>query len=441
MITDTIFAKSSAPGKCGVALFRISGPKAFSTIKLLCQKIDQTEPRFLYIRKFYHPIHGGMIDEGMFSYFPAPRSFTGEDVVELYLHGGVAITKIITSVILDIPGVRLAEPGEFTKRAVLNGKIDLISAEGLADLIDAETEIQHRQAIRQFSGELENLYSQWRQKLIKILSLLEAYIDFPEEILPDSILQEAKLLVDNMITNITNHLNDNRCGERLRSGILVSIMGPPNVGKSSLINYLTQREVSIVSNESGTTRDIVETHINLGGYPLIFADTAGIRKESQNLIEQIGIKKAKNIAERSDIKILVFDTETIDSKYFEFADLIDEKTIIALNKIDLPYKGATQNFLKISLLQGIGLENLVNEIICKAKNLTSFMEDPVITRVRYRKNFELALSSLKQFDINQDLVLAIEDIRIASRYLSRILGKIDIDQILDEVFSNFCIGK
>lgn len=447
---DTIFAQSSAPGRAGVAVFRISGSKSLEVLAMLTRK-KNFKPRFMYYQKLIDPESLELIDNAMVVYFPAPASFTGEEVVEIYPHGSKAIAIMLTSVLLNIAGLRIAEPGEFTKRAFLNGKFDLTAAEGIADLIEAETIMQHKQAIRQAGGALELLYGEWRKNLLRIISLLEAYIDFPDEDIPNAVLTEVMNISTKLKDELTSYLNDNRRGELLRSGIELAIVGAPNVGKSSLLNFLMQREIAIVSNIAGTTRDVIEGHLDIGGYPIILQDTAGIRSGSDDLIEQEGIKRAIESAKKADIKIIMFDVEQLtllgSNLNKAIIDLIDNNTIIIINKIDLNNSGkifsieSKYNCLKISIKENIGTQEILKNIENIAANIAGLTETPYITQERHRRYLKQALAALTSFNLEKDLILATEDIRMTIRAISAITGSIDIEEILGEIFKNFCIGK
>ena len=449
----TIFAQSSKVGKAGIAVFRISGQDSLFALRQLLRDQDiQILPRILYNRKIYDPQTMELIDNSMVVYFKAPFSFTGEDVVEIHTHGSIAIATMLTSILLNMQGFRLAEPGEFAKRAFLNNKFDLTSAEGLADLIEAETIEQHRQAIRQANGELEKLYNQWRHNLLNIMSLLEAYIDFPDEDIPTEVLDHVSDNISNIKQSIIIHLNDNRRGELLRNGITLTILGEPNVGKSSLLNFLMQRDVAIVSNIPGTTRDVIEGHIDIGGYPIILQDTAGIRSGSLDLIEQEGINRAIESAKRADIKIIILDATSINKTIVNHyvtsntIDIVGDNSIIVINKIDLndnsDYIGPNgKKPLRISVKENIGIDLLLEHIKNISSNLVGLGENPRITRARHRHQLRQALECLSSFNIENDLVLAAEDIRMTIRNLSTIIGTITVDDILSEIFSKFCIGK
>ncbi|WP_341793437.1 MULTISPECIES: tRNA uridine-5-carboxymethylaminomethyl(34) synthesis GTPase MnmE [unclassified Rickettsia] len=447
---ETIFAQSSAQGRAGVAVFRISGPKSLDSLKMLTRK-KNFKPRFMYYQKLIDPETGELIDNAMVVYFPSPASFTGEETIEIYVHGSKAIAIMLTSVLLNIAGLRIAEAGEFTKRAFLNGKFDLTAAEGIADLIEAETIMQHKQAIRQAGGALEDLYNGWRASLLRIISLLEAYIDFPDENIPNVVLTEVMNISTKLKDELTSYLNDNRRGELLRSGIQLAIVGAPNVGKSSLLNFLMQREIAIVSNIAGTTRDIIEGHLDIGGYPIILQDTAGIRSGSNDLIEQEGIKRAIESAKKADIKIIMFDVEQLillDSNLNEaITDLIDNNTIIIINKIDLSDLDKVfsiedkYNCLKVSIKENIGMQEILKNIENIAADIAGLTETPYITKERHRRYLKQALAALTSFNLEKDLVLATEDIRMTIRAISAITGSINIEEILGEIFKNFCIGK
>lgn len=472
---ETIFAQSSKLGKAGVAVFRISGPKSLFALKHLLKNNNiEFVPRIMYCKKLINPKNQELIDDAVVVYFQAPASFTGEDVVEIYTHGSIAIAAMLTETLLTIDGLRMAEPGEFTRRAFLNGKFDLTAAEGIADLIEAETVWQHRQAVKQVGGGLEELYNGWRQTLLTIIGFLEAYIDFPDEDIPQEILNRVMTLSDELKYAIIKHLNDNRRGELLRTGIKLTILGTPNVGKSSLLNFLMQRDVAIVSNIEGTTRDIIEGHLDIGGYPIILQDTAGIRS-SNDLIELEGIKRAIESAKMADIKIIMLDAIKLSNSpsYFEeiadIIDLIDDNSIMLVNKIDLLDKSLghchpasvrdldsrlrgndimedrllplNKNYLKISIKEKIRLDILLKEIENIAHNIAGLTELPHITRQRQRTCIEKALEYLENFNIENDLVLATEDVRMAIRSLSNVTGKISVEEVLGEIFSNFCIGK
>ena len=438
---DTIFAQSSAPGKAGVSVFRISGHNALEASQRLTGACVLTHRTF-YLKSIYSGSE--LIDNAMVVYFQAPHSFTGEDVVEIHVHGSLAIGNMLTEALLATRLLRIATPGEFAKRAFLNNKMDLTRAEGLADLIDAETAMQHKQAIRQMSGELEKLYDSWRKELLSIISLLEAYIDFPEEEIPSTVLDEVRVKLSELTRLLATHVDDNRRGERLRNGLKLAIVGKPNVGKSSLLNFLARREVAIVSHVAGTTRDVIETHLDIGGYPIILTDTAGIRKHTEDIIEREGIKRAMEQIKVADIKILMIDASAADDDLKNY-DFIDDSTIVVFNKIDLRHvdhrKYCEYEVVPVSIKSGVGLDNLLKVIEHKASDISRPSDGPSITRIRHRQCAMDGLQALTNCNIHGDLVLATEDIRIAMRSLEMMTGKICVDEILGEIFANFCIGK
>jgi tRNA modification GTPase len=444
---NTIFAQCTAPGKAGVAVFRLSGPESFMALEQLIRlPIEELRPRELYFRKIYNPKTNHLVDETMVVYFKGQSSFTGEDSVEIHTHGSLAVIKQMHQILTSIQGVRLAEPGEFARRSFLNGKMDLTAAEGLADLIEAETELQHKQAIRQLGGGLEKIYDSWRKELLSLISLLEAYIDFPDEDIPEETLQQVADKIKVLINEINNHLNDNNRGERLRDGLKLAIIGKPNVGKSSLLNFLMKRDVAIVSDIAGTTRDVLEGHIDIGGYPIILQDTAGIHNKTTDIIEKEGIKKAKHVFQNSDIKIIIYDATKMYDEDNYFRNLIDKNTIIILNKTDLSDSQYVENLypkkpIFTSIKNQKGLDELIDNIILIAENIAKPSDSPQITRARHRAELTQAAAYLSNFTLNDDLVLVTEDIRMTIRSLSNITGKITVDEILGEIFSNFCIGK
>jgi len=444
---DTIFALATPKGKSGVAVVRISGNRSFNVIKTICQ-VELLEERKTFVTNLYVPGTNEIIDKALVVFFKNPRSFTGEDVVEFHIHGSIAVIKLLLSTLAKLEGLRLALPGEFSQRAFMNGKMDLTSAEGLADLIEAETIMQQKQAIRQMSGELGELYGGWRESIIEILAYIEAYLDFPDENIPQAVLQEVENSISSLKNAIKNHLNDNMRGQRLREGVFVAIIGAPNVGKSSLLNYIARKDVAIVSDIAGTTRDVIEINLDLDGIPITIADTAGIR-ETLDLIENEGVKRAKDKALKADFNIIMLDSSNFDK---ESLKLIDQNSIIVLNKIDLYDDSIISNFhpeldnlpnqiVPISIKENIDLDRLLAIIKEKAAEFVSLGNEPSITRIRYRQLLEEALANLDYFTFDKELELAAEDLRLAARAIGHITGAIDVDEILDKIFSSFCIGK
>ncbi len=441
-----IYALSSGPGISGVAVIRISGNKTFEIIKLLTNS-ELPEPRMATLKKFNKINTSKLIDEGLLLTFPAPNSYTGEDMAEIHVHGSIAVVKLILDQLSKLDNCRLAEPGEFTKIAFQNGKINLLKAESISDLISAETEIQRQQAVEIMSGKSSKKFSSLREDLLKILSNVEAKIDFPDEDLPDEIIKNIKIVSEKIRKEIEKILNDNKVGERIREGFKIAIVGPTNAGKSSLLNYLSKRDVAIVSEIAGTTRDVIEAHLNLDGYPVVISDTAGIR-ESKDEIEKKGIKLALKRAEDADLNIIVIEPKSVDFTGF-LNDLVSEKSIIVINKVDLGYNTINQQISKfnpifLSIKNETNLDELINRIKKKLKNKFVSSNETLITRERHRQSLQACLQNLKNFEeknSSEDFDKAAEDLRLATRHLGMIVGKVDVEEILGSIFSEFCIGK
>jgi len=442
----TIYALSTGSGVSGLAVIRVSGKNASHVVKKITgSKLPQ--PRVATFKKFNKNGQKNLIDEGVVIWFPAPNSYTGEDLAEFHIHGSRAVIKAMHFAISKIKNCRLAEPGEFTKRAFQNGKINLLKAESIADLISAETEIQRKQALKIMSGKSSNKFLSWREKLLRILSHVEAKIDFPEEDLPKNITKEIQKNSIMVTNEIKKTLNDQRVGERIREGYKIAIVGPPNSGKSSLLNYLSKRDAAIVSEVAGTTRDVIETHLNFDGYPVIVSDTAGIRN-SKNEIEKKGIKIALNRAEDADLKLVIISARNVD-----FTDvlkkLLNKKAILVVNKSDLVKGKLNKKFKKyehvlISIKKDSNLNKLIKKIKNKLKNNFITSEDILITRERHRQNLVNCVSHLERFQkkkLDQDFDKAAEDLRLATRQLGMIVGKVDVEELLGSIFNDFCIGK
>ena len=442
----TIFALSTGPGISGIAIVRISGEDTIKVIKLLTNA-SIPEPRVATLRKINKINTSELIDEGIILWFPGPDSYTGEDMAEFHIHGSKAVIDALHSSISQIENCRLAEPGEFTKLAFQNGKINLLKAESIADLISAETEIQRQQAVKIMDGQSSKTFNNLREKLLKILSNIEAKIDFPDEDLPQDILNNTKKISSEVILSIKKILNDQGVGERIREGFKIAIIGPTNAGKSSLLNLLSNRDVAIVSEIAGTTRDVIETHLNIEGYPVVVSDTAGIR-DSKNEIEKKGIKLALDNAENADLKLIIIDAKSIDFKGV-LKELLDEKAILVVNKSDLlkeDLSSEIKNFehVLISVKNNFNIEDLIIKIKNKLKNKFITSEDILITRERHRQHLEKCLNYLKRFEEKneaQDFDKAAEDLRLATRHLGMIVGKVDVEEILGSIFNDFCIGK
>ena len=442
----TIYALSSGPGISGVAIIRISGPKTFSIIKSLTGR-DNLKPRMANLLKINNINTSELIDEGIIICFPGPQSYTGEDMAEIHVHGGKAVVLSVQKEISKVENCRLAEPGEFTRRAFQNGKINLLKAESIADLISAETEIQRLQAIKIMKGKSSDKFNELRDKLLKILSFVEAKIDFPEEDMPEENLKKIKQEASETLNEIKKILNDQKIGEIIREGFKIAIVGPTNAGKSSLLNNLSNREVAIVSEIAGTTRDVVEVHLNIDGYPAIISDTAGIRN-SKDEIEMKGIKLSLNKAEKADLKLVVVDAKSIDLSGF-FDDLLKKDAILVINKSDLLKEKLNSKILKynhvlISLKDNLNIDLLISKIKKSLEKKFITEEDILITRERHRQHLEQCADHLKNFlDKNdkKDFDKAAEDLRLATRHLGMIVGKVDVEEILGSIFNDFCIGK
>jgi tRNA modification GTPase len=445
----TICATITSPLRSSITIVRISGAE---TLKCLEKIGVKNQP--IVQKSFFHKIifddSNEVIDEAIITFFKAPRSFTGEDVAEISVHSSQYVLKKIFQKLLSIENVDLASAGEFSKRAFLNGKIDLVQAEAIPDLIASETEAQHKQAIAQLQGNLGKIYENWRHKIIEISAFVEALIDFPEDDLPIDIVEKINQEVVELKNQISLHLNDNKAGQKIKNGLSLAIIGAPNSGKSSLMNFLAQSEVAIVSEIAGTTRDIIDAHLEIAGVPIVISDTAGIRL-SEDLIEKEGIKRALKKAENADIKIYLVDA----SNPVIQKDLIDDNTIIVFNKIDKISNNKIDfekiilaleinkkiAFLEMSVIKNINIPKLFDAIKKKIDLLIPNFNSPLITQERYRISLQNCLSSLENFDLNNNIEICAENLRICVNEIAKINGKIDIENILDLIFSKFCIGK
>ena len=441
----TIFALSSGPGISGVAVIRISGPQTKDVINTITNGFN-LKPRIATLKKIVEIKSKELIDECILIWFPGPNSYTGEDMAEIHAHGSRAVIQSILNNISKIQGCRVAEPGEFTKIAFQNEKINLIKAESIGDLIASETEIQRKQALMIMNGKSSDKFNSWRKTLLKILSKLEAKIDFPDEDLPSDILKNIKIDSEKVKFEIKKTLKDSRVGERIREGFKIAILGPTNVGKSSLLNFFSKRDVAIVSEIAGTTRDVIEVHLNIDGFPVVMSDTAGIRN-SRDEIEEKGIKLALKKAEDSDLNILVFEPKSVDFKGFlKHIDLT--KSIFVINKSDLGIN-KVKSFdeyqpLLISIKNEINIDKLIDQIKKKLRNQFMSIEDILITRERHRQHLEHCVTQLDEFNKKEnqnDFDKATEDLRLATRHLGMLVGKVDVEEILGNIFNDFCIGK
>ncbi len=449
MAGETIYALSSAPGKAGVAVVRVSGPEAFASLQKFTRSINNPFPREALFRALHDPADGTIIDRALILPFKAPQSFTGEDVVEYQVHGSPAVLEILFSVLSACANHRMADHGEFTRRAFENGKMDLTEAEAVADLIDAQTQMQRHQALAQMDGALSKLYEGWRTRLIRAMAYIEAVIDFPDEDIPDSETQKVLPDLQSLIAEIDAHLNDNRRGERLRDGIQIAIVGAPNAGKSSLLNALARRDVAIVSPMAGTTRDVIEVHLDLSGYPVILADTAGLRPEDvtddggHGSVESEGIRRALARARDADIRVLVFDGTEKELNAHTLA-LADENSITVFTKSDLAChaRSTGDGSIRLSSTSGENIDSFIALLTQKIKsNFAAARETPSLTRARHRAALEDCLARLREGTTARLPELMAEDVRMAARGLGRITGRVDVEDLLDVIFRDFCIGK
>lgn len=436
---STIYALASGHGKAGVAVFRISGPRALEVLQEL-GVTQALKPRVATLAKLVTP-NGAAIDHALALTFPGPNSFTGEDVLELHTHGGRAVIQALHDALSQLPGLRPAEPGEFARRAFINGKFDLLEAEGLADLIDADTPAQHAQALRQLEGNLSERIIALREAVLAPLALLEAYIDFPDEEIPEEVLSETAERIASLRQEIADLLNDGGIGEKIRDGIEIVIFGPPNAGKSSLLNAIAKRDVAIVSDEAGTTRDLIELHLNLDGYPVTLVDTAGLR-EASGKVEEEGIRRARARMENAPLKIALLDTVTMSEQQREIQGLIDQNTLILLTKSDLQKPAEIPSgAMVISTKTGEGMEAFLAALKSRVADLVANRPSPLITRARHRDAFGRAHDALSRFDPKNALEINGEELRVAAHAIGKITGKIATDDLLDLIFSRFCIGK
>jgi tRNA modification GTPase len=447
---DTVFAQATPPGKSGVAVIRLSGPAVKAALKAV-GFVGEPQARYAHYHAFRHGEE--LIDQGLILYFPTPHSFTGEDVAEFQLHGGVAILRRMLSLLSTLPGLRLAEPGEFARRAFLNGKMDLTAAEGLVDLIDAETEAQRHQAMQLVRGESAQFYQRLREQIIRPLAFLEAYIDFPDEEIPPSAQSEIDATVDALRTEMDALLAESRFAERLREGFTVVLLGAPNAGKSSLLNALARRDVAIVSDMAGTTRDSLEVHLDIDGLPVVMIDTAGLR-EATDAIESEGIRRSLERAEHADLKCFCLAPGDVPSS-IAIAQM-DAQTILVHTKSDIADSlkdktgvlgngGLHQPIAEVALSvqSGNGVDSLLHEIKAALEDKMPKASSRAITHQRHRHHVARASECLRQYRDNAMAPIEIrcEYLRLAAVECARITGHIDVEDLLDVIFSSFCIGK
>ena len=432
----TIFALSTANGIAGLAVVRVSGHLALTALKTISRK-SHFDPNVLTRTSFYDSENGNLIDRGLAVYFAKPKSFTGEDVVEFHIHGGRATVDLLLKTLTGINQLRLAEPGEFSKRAFINNKMDLTAIEAMGDLINAQTELQHNQALSQMGGSLNKLYLSWRKSLIELVAYLEADIDFAEEDIPDDVLKNINEKIEKLLVEMNEHINQRNQGEILRDGYRVAIVGTPNVGKSSLINLLANRDVAIVSDREGTTRDALEVRLNIAGFPVVFTDTAGLRQTSDE-IEKKGIEITQKKIDEANLVVELFD----DPTKLNFHD--DRLTI--LNKCDLHNKEnkTYDRAINISVSTGDGIDHLIKQISDKVSNNFGSYSDTIPTKTRYILGVQNSIQSLlnaKTIDLKNNSELMVEELRLAIQEIGKITGHVDVEEYLEVIFKDFCIGK
>ncbi len=439
----TIFALSSAAGRAAIAVVRVSGPRAGEAIRALTGR-EVPKPRFAALRRILRGAE--RIDDAFVLWFPGPGSETGEDMAEFHLHGGRAVTAAVLQALTEVPGLRPAGPGDFTRQAFDNGKLDLTQAEAIADLVEAETAAQRRQALRQLDGAFGRQCEAWRGDLLATLARAEAAVDFPDEDLPRGLIERVHNHVLQIRKEIILYLDDHHRGERLREGYSIAILGAPNAGKSSLLNYLARRDAAIVSARAGTTRDVIEVHLDLAGYPVILADTAGLR-DSGDEIEAEGVRRARARAAAADLKLVLFDGAAWPSIDGESVALLDESAIALVSKADIARdlppepRIAGRRAKAISVVTGSGTKALLQEIEARVVGSLASGEAPALTRARHRLALEDCAAALGRAERADSPELLTEDLRLASRALGRITGRVNVEEVLDAIFREFCIGK
>lgn len=454
---DTIFALATAPGVSAVAVLRVSGPRARDAMRALSGRAEDPAPR-VATRRGLRGRDGAPFDDALVLWFPAPRSFTGEDVVEFHLHGGRATCRAALGALGAMDGLRLARPGEFARRAFDNGRLDLSQVEALADLLAAETEGQARQAMRQLEGGLGARCEDWRRRLLEARAHAEAEIDFPEEDLPEGLAAALAPRLAALEAEIAACLEDGRRGERLRDGFSVAVLGPPNAGKSSIINYLTGRDAAIVAAVPGTTRDVLEVELDLGGWPVTLADTAGLRAlgetaadPGQAEVEREGMRRARRRAGSADLRLVVLPADAAAAALAdpECAPLLDRDALLAWNRVDLvpgarvPAHPAGGEVLAVSALTGAGMDRLAAAIEARAAAALGgeAREPALVTRARHREALEAARAGIARAREASAPELRAEELRAAGEALGRITGRSGVEDMLDVLFSSFCIGK
>ena len=447
-MNDTIYAPATGAGRAAVAVLRVSGPRAGDAVRALAG--DLPRPRRAALRQLAH--QGVALDDALVLWFEGPASYTGEDAAEFHVHGGRAVVEAVLEA-LAAEGLRLAEPGEFTRRAFENGKMDLTQAEGVADLIDAETQAQRRQALGQLGGALGERYEAWRGLLVEALAMLEAAVDFPDEALPEDVAARARPGLVALEAEIGEALVDAARGRRVRDGFRIALVGAPNAGKSTLLNGLAERDAAIVTSTPGTTRDIIEVPLTLGGYKVLLADTAGLRA-TEDSIEAEGVRRAQAWAAEADLRLWVIDAAMFHVKPADQDDLVRPGDWVVINKIDVvdeprlqalraAFSGQGLPIVELAARKPGGVERARALLTAHVVEALSGAEFPAATRIRHAESLTEARDYLRRAlsDVGLEVELAAEDVRLAARALSRITGRIDPEDVLDRVFSSFCIGK
>ena len=430
----TIFALSTAIGVAGLAVVRVSGHLALTALKTISRK-SHFDPNVLTKSEFYDPESGNLIDKGLAVFFSKPKSFTGEDVVEFHVHGGHTTVQLLLKSLSNIDQLRLAQPGEFSKRAFVNNKMDLTAIEAMGDLINAQTEIQHNQALSQMNGSLNKLYLSWRKSLIELVAYLEADIDFADEDIPENVLNNINSKIEKLLGEMNEHLKQRNQGEILRDGYKVAIIGSPNVGKSSLINSLANRDVAIVSDREGTTRDAIEVRLNIAGFPVILTDTAGLR-DTEDEIEKKGIEITQSKIKEANLVLELFD----DPNDVE----LHQDRLTVLNKCDLHNNYKKEGCINISVSNGSGIDNLINKIAEHVSSKFISYTDTIPTKTRYILGVQNSIQSLlsaKSIDLKVNSELMVEELRLAIQEIGKITGHVDVEEYLEVIFKDFCIGK
>jgi tRNA modification GTPase len=447
-MNDTIYAPATGAGRAAVAVIRVSGPRASEAVRDLAGAVPK--PRRAVLRQLAY--QGVALDDALVIWFEGPASYTGEDSAEFHVHGGRAVVEAVLTA-LDENGLRLAEPGEFTRRAFENGKLDLTQAEGVADLIDAETEAQRRQALGQLGGALSQRYDAWRGLLVQALAMLEAAVDFPDEELPEDVAARARPGLEALEAEIGAALADASRGRRVRDGFRIALVGAPNAGKSTLLNALAERDAAIVTSTPGTTRDIIEVPLTLGGYKTLLADTAGLRT-TEDAIEAEGVRRARAWAAEADLRLWVIDAAMFHVKQDDELAVVQHGDWAVINKIDLVDGLRLEELRAVLVAKGLnvielaarkpgGAEQARAALTSHVVEALSGAEFPAATRIRHAESLTDARTYLQRAlsDVGLEVELAAEDVRLAARALSRITGRIDPEDVLDRVFSSFCIGK